>query len=318
MRHLDGAPRSALLLGFAAALVRPETWPFLGLYGLYLWPRDPNARKLITTLFALVPMLWFAPEVWGSGSLLRGVEWAQYPRAGSPAFARCPFCAELGGHGWPLLTAPFQVGVACALGSLAFALRRGQAVRLSATRAAVLALVLLGGGWIVEEAVLTQIGFTGSDRYLIAPEAVLVVVGAVGWGWALRLLASRLAPAAAMVALSGCFALLAVLAPGRGPHLGELAATLRLDANLQHDMGVAVARAGGTRRLLACGPIETNASEAPLAAWTLGVPMRTTESPRGNVLIQSPNEQDPTPAPRPSAGYRLLAGAGTVRIYARC
>jgi hypothetical protein len=114
--------------------------------------------------------------------------------------------------------------------------------------------------------------------------------------------------------VAGCFALLAVLAPGRGPHLGELASTPRFDADLQHDMRVAVSRAGGPRRLLACGPIETNSAESPLAAWTLGVPMRSTESARGDVLIQSGNEQDRAPAPLPSAGYRLLASVRTVRI----
>ena len=35
--HLDGRHRAALGLLTAAALLRPEVWPFLGLYGLWLW-----------------------------------------------------------------------------------------------------------------------------------------------------------------------------------------------------------------------------------------------------------------------------------------
>ena len=35
-RHLDGRRRDAFLLGFAAGLLRPEVWPFLALYGLWL------------------------------------------------------------------------------------------------------------------------------------------------------------------------------------------------------------------------------------------------------------------------------------------
>ena len=35
-RHLDGRRRDAFLLGIAAALLRPEVWPFIALYGLYL------------------------------------------------------------------------------------------------------------------------------------------------------------------------------------------------------------------------------------------------------------------------------------------
>ena len=43
-RHLDGRRDHALYLGAGAALMRPEVWPFLGLYGLWLWFRDPQLR----------------------------------------------------------------------------------------------------------------------------------------------------------------------------------------------------------------------------------------------------------------------------------
>ena len=43
-RHLDGRRDHALYLGVAAALLRPEAWPFLGLYGLYLWFAEPRLR----------------------------------------------------------------------------------------------------------------------------------------------------------------------------------------------------------------------------------------------------------------------------------
>ena len=71
--HLDGKPRHAFAIGFFAALDRPEIWLFWGPYGLWLWWRDPGARKLVLGLFALIPVLWFLPEYWGSGHFLRGV-----------------------------------------------------------------------------------------------------------------------------------------------------------------------------------------------------------------------------------------------------
>ena len=42
-RHLEGRRRQAFALAVAAGLLRPEAWPFLGLYGLWLvW--DDRAR----------------------------------------------------------------------------------------------------------------------------------------------------------------------------------------------------------------------------------------------------------------------------------
>ena len=52
----------ALLLGFLPGLLRPEVWPFLGLYGLWLWFAEPALRRLIVVLAALIPLLWFLPE----------------------------------------------------------------------------------------------------------------------------------------------------------------------------------------------------------------------------------------------------------------
>ncbi len=308
LRYFDGAPRQALLLGFAAALIRPEVWPFLALYGVLVWRRDPGARWLLIALFALIAALWFLPELWGSGSLLRGVRWAENPRQGSPAFASCPFCSEVSGTAWPLVTMPFKAGVVLALVEVA---RRWRHRAPTNAQTIVVVAALVGLGWILEEAVLTQIGFSGSGRYLIAPSALLIMVGAVGWAWAFQ------RPRSALL-LAGVVAAFTVVAPGLGPHLGSAGDTLRAQNAIRRDLPVAVDRAGGAEQLVACGAIQTNPSEAPLAAWTLGVGMRRTESTDGNVLIQSGGEDGPALAPRPRAGFELVAGAGSVRIFEKC
>ena len=41
-RHLDGSYRQAFVLGFLASLLRPEIWPFLGVYGLWLRADRPQ------------------------------------------------------------------------------------------------------------------------------------------------------------------------------------------------------------------------------------------------------------------------------------
>jgi hypothetical protein len=309
LRFFDGAPRQALWLGFAAALIRPETWPFLALYGLWMWRRDPATRGLLIAMVALIGALWFLPELWGSGSLGRGVRWAQYPRQGSPALASCPFCSEITGSASPLLTVPFKAGVVLALVEV-FRRRRWIAPRVVVAFAA-----LLGLAWILEEAVLTQIGFSGSDRYLIAPVALLIMVAAVGWAWTWAFWRPRSA-----VVVLAAVVLLTVAWPGREPDFGTASQALRAGAAIRRDLPVAVARVGGAQQLLACGSIATNPSEAPLVAWTLGVPMRRTESATGNVLIQSAGQASPTlaPVPQAGAGYRLLAAVGAVKIFGRC
>src|SRR4051794_473811 len=43
-RFLDGHKAQAFMLGVAASLIRPEWWPFVGLYALWLWFRDPACK----------------------------------------------------------------------------------------------------------------------------------------------------------------------------------------------------------------------------------------------------------------------------------
>jgi hypothetical protein len=303
LRYLDGAPRQALALAFTAALIRPETWPFVAVYGVYLWRRDLASGPLLGALLGLVAVLWFGPELWGSGSLLRGVRWAQYARAGSPALARCPFCAELTDSAWGLLAMPFKVGLA--LVAAVTLTRRPRRWRVT------LVVAMLGLAWILEEAVLTQIGFSGSDRYLIAPMALLIVCGSVGLGSVLSRPRWSTAVAAAAV-------LLTVLAPGKGPHWGGAVQAAREQDAVRADLSQAVDQAGGPRRLLSCGGVQTIPSEAPLAAWTLDVPLRRTESSAGNVVIQSAGWGSAARLPVAPRRFRLAAASGGVKIFEDC
>src|SRR5918995_6119230 len=49
-RHTDHHHGQAFALGFGAALLRPEVWPFIALYGLYVIWRDPMHRRLVLGL----------------------------------------------------------------------------------------------------------------------------------------------------------------------------------------------------------------------------------------------------------------------------
>ena len=89
-RHLDGRRDHALYLGVAAALLRPEVWPFLGLYGLWLWLREPQLRLRMVGFAGLIPVLWFGPEFWGSGEPFRASTRANNPNPGQRRLRRAP------------------------------------------------------------------------------------------------------------------------------------------------------------------------------------------------------------------------------------
>ncbi len=59
---------SAFLLAVATSLMRPEAWPFLILYAIWLWLRRPRLRLLLAVGVLTVPCFWFVPPWIHSGS----------------------------------------------------------------------------------------------------------------------------------------------------------------------------------------------------------------------------------------------------------
>ena len=332
LRHHDGAVRQTQALLFAASLDRPEMWPLFIVYGLWLWRADPGARRLIACLAALILPIWLVPDLIGSGSLLRGAEYASYPRgAGTTS---CPFCSEIANYEWPLVRLPFRIGVALALipGLAAIALhrrsRRDAERRLDVSVWGLLAAAIL---LFMEDAVLTELKFSGNGRYLFPAACLTIVVGMVGWargtGWAFELAAragGRLggwAAAAAVVA-----AAVAAIVPGAVDAFGALPSTwagLRFQADVRRDVATAVARAGGPARLRRCGTVETNTQLAPVVAWNLHETIGAAETTRGRVIIQgrasaSSGRFPWIPWVPQSLGWHVIAQSGSVKIATRC
>ena len=123
------AAAPAFALGVGAALLRPEAWPFLGLYGaLAAVARARAACASSPAASCCCPLLWLLPELWGSGDLLRAAHRAQTPRADSAAFAQDPARAVLDQFA-SLLTPAAWVGVAALVAALALGVVRGRADR---------------------------------------------------------------------------------------------------------------------------------------------------------------------------------------------
>ncbi|HEV2062253.1 MAG TPA: hypothetical protein VGR12_05315, partial [Solirubrobacteraceae bacterium] len=90
LAHLHGRRGWAFALALGAALLRPEAWPFIGLYVLWLLVEDRSRLPWIAGGLLTLPVLWLGPELWGSGNAFRASDRAQTPNPDSPAFADDP------------------------------------------------------------------------------------------------------------------------------------------------------------------------------------------------------------------------------------
>jgi hypothetical protein len=259
-RHVADRHGQAFALGIAAGMLRPEAWPFIGLYALWLVWRDRRRVPWVAGGLALLPLLWLLPELWGSGDLWRASERANTPNPNSAAFADRPAITVLGN--WALLlTPPAWIGLAAAL-ALAV---RDRARRVGPAGG----IALLAVAWVVLVAVMTEAGYSGNQRYLLAPTALFYVVGAAGLA---RLAATLMADGPGRIAAAA----LAVLAIGgsviwAADRMPFMLRDVRFQARVAQNIDVAIDEAGGRAALVRCGRPFTNRYLVQLVAWKLHV-----------------------------------------------
>jgi hypothetical protein len=269
-RHLDGRRLDAFLLGFGAALLRPEVWPFWGLYGLWLAWREPRWRVAVGASAVACLALWFLPEWIGSGDPLRAAARARQPNPDSAAFAASPFL-EVFRRAGSVLSLPVLVGAVVALVAAAGAsLKRASGETRFSARLR-LALGLTATVLMIGVALMTEAGFAGNLRYVALPAALVCVLAGVGWVELVRGARTRFGAAAAVG--------LAVLLAGVSvPLVAQGARTVDRDLGLIHSeadfygslKGV-VARAGGSEAVRACGGIFTGDFQVQALAYYLHV-----------------------------------------------
>ncbi|MGX6447140.1 hypothetical protein ACVU7I_03570 [Patulibacter sp. S7RM1-6] len=306
--ELDGRRRLALALGIAAGLLRPEAWPFLGLYALFLlWRATPRGRVGIVAALAILPLAWLLPEKWGSGDYWRAATRAQNPDPGAVSLTARPWLTLLRNFTEMIPLTAWVVLVATALLALVVLLRArrdGRAPRrteepgaasLSAdARAdrgpdplvAVVAVAVLGIAWFLLVLVMTERGFSGNERYLIQPVALVVVAIASAAGLVLRAL-PRTVTAVAVAAFA---VLVGVTAASELP---KQVRRVTYEAHLVDELPRAVAAAGGAARLRACAPVRTLNLMVPQVAWQLrthanaiSAVVKGTPQPRAAVLFR--------------------------------
>ena len=227
--HLDGREGRAFGLGTVAALVHPEVWPLVLIYGaVRLW--RPGRRLLVILGAAAVPALWLIPDWIGSGDPFHGNHVAHISTPGGPS------------HTWPALgnlvrvVGPATLTLAAA--AIALAIRRRDRVTL-----ALGAWALLWGGALV---IAMLLGYSASERYLFLPATLLCIVAGVG---AAEVVASFWTPRGR---LAGGLVLLALAMPFlvvRGAELVREFRGAEARAELQRDMIHTVQRLGRRRAL---------------------------------------------------------------------
>jgi hypothetical protein len=325
-RHLDGKPRQAFVVGFLVALDRPEIWLFWGPYGLWLFWKDPGARVLVATLAVITPIVWFLPVYLGCGSFSCSVSRATHPRSNSLAFASNPFLAELERAAWPTMLLRIKVVAALLFAAVAAILwstyRRSGVAGLRTERSQArltAALMGLGGlAWFVVVGVMTQIGFSGNNRYLVLGSALVDICGAVGFGWAaheLAVLGTRRRRGAGAASGAGSerratrgglqwaaavvVALIFLVLPNWvGNSMISIPRThgsLVYQARLREGMNDLVTRFGGRDKVLGCGSVMTEGFQVPMVAFVLDVATTRVQAPPTNGGAANPEPASAAP-----------------------
>jgi hypothetical protein len=319
-RHLDGHRRQAFTLAFFAALLRPEVWPYLLVYGVWLFWVDRAAWKLIAGLFVLLPALWLGPELWGSGHLLRAAARAAHPNSNSPAFAEHPWWAVLQNYR-PVLFSPAKAGAILGLviGLVTAARRRTMNVWLW--------LALAGGIWMAMVSAMTEAGFSGNQRYLMVASGIICVLAGTAWGWvvaeggrvAARFGRPHLAGPAMIAALVLVLAGLAPFTYRRAQALHRVEVNLHKQALARERLQTLIRTVGGRAAILACGHPYAGAFQIPMVAWYLNIPgvridFHDLHAP--GVNFRAPRGRHRIPIPPPD--FRHVAAARPWELSAHC
>lgn len=255
-RHLNGSWRLAFVLGFLAAMNRPEFGVFLLAYAWFLWPRVPGFRPALVAGIALIPIAWFgAPGVISGNPFQAGN--AALGGKGSPGSA----IAELR-SGFGLMTVPIAVLSVIGLG-LAY-LRANRVV------------VWLGVGaiaWALMEAIITQVAY-GLPRYLLPAAAIGCVLAALAVVWGAEEIGARTAAWAVPVTAVVLLALTLPWTASRAGLLGQQVSDAGQAGHYIDRLFTAVDRVGGASRVLPCrgSRVAINHTLASALAWKLQVP----------------------------------------------
>ena len=291
LAHLAGRPRAALALAACAGLLRPEVWPFVGLY--VMWLRRPEGLLAI----AAIGVGWLLPDALGQDGLFAASDVAR--RTASPGSAQ-------------LEPVPGLAVLEDAVGQFTVPALLLSALALVPWRRAswtVRAMALAALAYVAIVAVSAQGGFAGNPRYLVPAAALGCVLAGVGVA---RL--GRLAlPAAAVAAVA--------LAITQAGHLRRDVDSLDWRADQRRELDALIAKAGGEAAVKRCGGVHSGFYWRALVAARLDVRLARIDFPTSEpgVLLRSPPlEGAPLQPGRIPPGYVRRATAPGWELWGTC
>ena len=278
LAHLEGHRRTAILLGIAAALLRPEAWPLLGLYGLWQFVTDARTRPLLVAGAVAVPALWIVPSaLGGAGAFGASSVATEGASPGSAVLADVPWLAVFG----DAVTVVGLPALVCAAALAIPRIRRqgaGAAPQRSRSDGRVLLALAAGAvGWVAVVSAMTAAGYPGNPRYLAAAAATASVLAGVG---AARLVGALRLPAATALVVPAAVG--AIAAGG----LVDWARDVGVRSQRRTELPRLIAAAGGRDALLRCAPVRTVRIARSLVAWELDVHALGLDAPpRGPAVV---------------------------------
>jgi hypothetical protein len=252
---LLGRYRWALVFAVLTGLGRPEIWPFLGLFMLWCWFKQPRMRWMIIAGAVLIAFMWFGiptitngrPDV--AGQLAKG----------SPRELKSNQLVGTVKRFHEMQYLPVWIAAAVAFGLAA--LRRNWIV------------LTLGVGivaWLIVEIAFAYHGWPALPRYMFEAAGVVAVLAGVAVGWLLRDMPRIVRGVPAWAGALIAAALVVAMIPGALHRLRVEHQDLSHERARTHQISLlaSVTNAlGGSRHILNCGQPVTDVGYVSSLAW---------------------------------------------------